>query len=101
MSSMPHITPDARWIADVRDEGRGVLISGRPEVGLVTMSVWRDNVCVATVRLAPDQAADAVGALADGLVSVGAAPAAPSSRRVSVPGRPSRGRAEPPRAAPA
>ena len=34
--------------------GRTLRISGHPETGRVVLSIWQDNVCRATLRLAPD-----------------------------------------------
>ncbi|MFC7406513.1 hypothetical protein [Georgenia alba] len=92
MAATPHLSPDARWVPDARGEGRGVVVSARPEAGLVTISVWRGNVCVATIRLAPDQAADVVAAMADGLARLDARPelspeAGPSSSARPAPRR--------------
>lgn len=54
-------------VADARGEGRALRVTWHPEAGVVVLSVWRDNVCVATTRLAPDEAADLVEVLASGL----------------------------------
>lgn len=53
--------------------GRALRISAHPEVGLVVLSVWQDERCVATVRVAESDVPDVVYALTDALV----APAAP------------------------
>ena len=34
--------------------GRTLRISGHPESGRVVLSIWQDNVCRATLRLAPE-----------------------------------------------
>lgn len=72
MDPAPRLIPGARWIPDARGHGRGVVVSARPEAGLVTVSVWRENVCSATMRLAPEEAAALIGALADGLADLDA-----------------------------
>ncbi|ROR73613.1 hypothetical protein [Bogoriella caseilytica] len=72
MEPAPRLSPGARWIPDVRGHGRGVVVSARPEAGLMTISVWRENVCTATLRLEPDDAAALISALADGLVDLDA-----------------------------
>ena len=62
------------WFGDARDGGRALRLSWHTEVGCVVLSTWRDDACVATIRLTPAEAARLVGALASGLA--GAAPAA-------------------------
>lgn len=54
-------------VPDVRGEGRALRTTWHHEAGVVVLSVWRDNVCVATTRLSPDDAAALVAALSDGL----------------------------------
>lgn len=72
MEPAPRLSPGARWIPDARGHGRGVVVSTRPQAGLVTVSVWRENVCSATMRLAPEEAAALISALADGLADLDA-----------------------------
>lgn len=52
---------------DTRGDGRALRATWHAEAGVLVLSVWRGNVCTATVRLAPDQAHGLVEALADGL----------------------------------
>ncbi|QKE84625.1 hypothetical protein [Arthrobacter sp. NEB 688] len=54
-------------VPDARGEGRALRVTWHPEAGVVVLSVWRDNVCVATTRLSPDEAAGLVEVLASGL----------------------------------
>jgi hypothetical protein len=61
-----------RWIADRRGEGRGVRVSAHAEGGFLVVSTWRADVCVATVRLLPDEAAELVAGLADALACLAA-----------------------------
>ena len=56
-----------RWIADPRGGGRGVRVSSHVEGGFLVLSTWREDACVATVRLLPDEAASLVAGLAEGL----------------------------------
>jgi hypothetical protein len=56
-----------RWIADQRGDGRGVRVSSHVEGGYLVLSTWRDDACVSTVRLSPDEAAELVAGLAEGL----------------------------------
>lgn len=75
--------PDrGRWVWDARDRARAVRLAGHREAGLVNLSVWRDETCVGTVKLRPDEVVDLVGALTDGLarLTVPPPPARPSPR---------------------
>ena len=56
-----------RWIADQRGEGRAVRVSSHVEGGFLVLSTWKENTCVSTVRLLPDEAASLVSGLAEGL----------------------------------
>lgn len=55
------------WIADQRGGGRGVRVSSHVEGGFLVLSTWRQNACVSTVRLRPEEAAALVAGIADGL----------------------------------
>ena len=61
-----------RWVWDARDRARAVRVSTHGEVGLLNLSTWRDGTCVGTVKLRPDEAADLVGALTEGLARLAA-----------------------------
>ena len=54
-------------LPDARGDGRALRVTWHDEVGVVVMSVWRDNVCTTTVRLTPAEAADLIEVLAAGL----------------------------------
>ncbi len=56
-----------RWVWDARDHTRAVRVSTHPEHGLLNLSVWRDDVCVGTVKLRPDEVSGLVAALSEGL----------------------------------
>ncbi|WP_448624657.1 hypothetical protein [Geodermatophilus sp. URMC 64] len=62
-----------RWAWDTRGGGRAVRVSTHADVGLLNVSVWRDDVCVGTVRLAPADAAQLITGLSDGLAELAAA----------------------------
>jgi hypothetical protein len=64
-----------RWAWDDRGDGRAVRVSTHPDAGLLVVSLWRDNVCVGTVRLAPAEAAAVAAALTDGLAELADRPA--------------------------
>lgn len=63
----PQLSPHGRWIADQRGEGRAVRVSSHVEGGFLVVSTWKEDTCVATVRLLPEEAALLVGGLAEGL----------------------------------
>ena len=65
-----------QWAWDVRGEGRAVRISAHVEAGLVNLSVWRHDTCVGTVRLLPDEVANLVAGLTEGLAQMTVPPAA-------------------------
>ena len=64
--SAPFDAP-GRWVADQRGDGRGVRVSAHTEAGFLVLSTWKAGVCVATVRLLPDEAADLVAGLSESL----------------------------------
>lgn len=69
--------PDrGRWVWDARDRARAVRVATHREAGLVNLSVWRDETCVGTVKLRPDEVVDLVGALTDGLARLTVPPRA-------------------------
>jgi hypothetical protein len=69
MSVVP-IPPHTRWVPDPRGGGRGVRISAHPESGVVVLSVWKADVCVATARLRPGEAADLAAAIGASLAEL-------------------------------
>ncbi|MFP5219160.1 MAG: hypothetical protein ACLGIG_05400 [Actinomycetes bacterium] len=68
-----------RWYQDSRGEGRAVRVSAHAEAGFLVMSTWQADVCVASVRLLPDEAAELAGGIAAALASMAVAPTAVSS----------------------
>jgi predicted RNA-binding Zn ribbon-like protein len=66
-----------RWVWDARDRTRAVRVAAHPEAGLLNLSVWRDEICVGTVKLEPDEVVSLVQGLTDGLARLAesAAPA--------------------------
>ena len=72
-----------RWVWDARDRTRAVRVSAHPEVGVLNLSVWRDETCVGTVKLRPDEVASLVAALTDGLAEVAAHPPAGDGPRLA------------------
>jgi hypothetical protein len=63
-----------QWAWDVRGEGRAARISAHTEAGLVNLSVWRHDVCVGTVRLLPEEVANLVTGLTEGLAELARRP---------------------------
>ncbi|TRW44901.1 hypothetical protein [Georgenia yuyongxinii] len=66
----------SRWVADQRGQGRGLRISSHPEAGVVVLSIWRDDECVATTRLQPAEAAQLAAGLAESLAQLATPPSA-------------------------
>ena len=62
------------WAVDARGGGRAVRISTHAESGLLNLSLWRDDFCVGTARLRPDEAATLIAGLTDGLAELAARP---------------------------
>lgn len=54
-------------VTDTRGEGRALRATWHHEAGVVVLSVWRENVCVATVRVDPDDVPELVEVLVSGL----------------------------------
>ena len=59
-----------RWAWDARGDSRAVRVSAHTRENVVNLSVWRDEVCVGTVRLRPAEAASLVAGLTDGLAEL-------------------------------
>ena len=64
------LPPHTRWVEDPRGGGRGVRVSSHAEAGVLVLSVWKADACVATVRLRPDEAAALAAGLAEGLADL-------------------------------
>ncbi|PWW24864.1 hypothetical protein JD79_04055 [Geodermatophilus normandii] len=64
----------ARWVWDARDRTRAVRVSAHPAQGLLNLSIWRDDLCVGTVKLRPDEVSGLVSGLTDGLAQLAATP---------------------------
>jgi hypothetical protein len=64
----------AGWVFDQRGDGRGVRVSAHVDAGFLVLSTWKSDVCVATVRLLPDEGARLVSNIADGLARLAARP---------------------------
>lgn len=56
-------------LPDVRGQQRALQVTWHERDDVVVVSTWRAGSCVASVRLAPAQAAALIAALADGLAA--------------------------------
>ena len=54
---------------DARGDDRALRVSWHHESGLVVLSLWRDNVCAGSFRLAVEEVPDLIEALRAGLDS--------------------------------
>lgn len=52
---------------DARSPSRALRVSWHSEAGLVVLSLWRDNVCAGTFRLAIEEVPDLIDVLRAGL----------------------------------
>lgn len=68
-----------RWAWDARGDNRAVRVSPHARENVVNLSVWRDDICVGTVRLVPDEVTALVTGLTEGLAELAARPAGSSS----------------------
>lgn len=59
-----------RWAWDARGDGRAVRVSTHAESGLLNLSLWRNDVCVGTARLRPEDVAALVSGLTEGLAEL-------------------------------
>jgi hypothetical protein len=69
MSVLP-FPPRGRWAWDARGHDRAVRVSPHPQQNVVNLSVWRDDLCVGTVRLRPADVAVLITGLTDGLAEL-------------------------------
>ncbi|MEZ5094406.1 hypothetical protein [Nocardioides sp.] len=66
---------------DARGDGRALRVSWHAESDIVVLSLWRENVCVGSFRLAVDEVPDFIELLREGLDA--AYDAASRRRRIS------------------
>lgn len=81
MSVVP-LPARSEWFGDARDDGRALRVSAHAELGCTVLSMWRGDLCVATTRLAPHEAARLVASLAAGLADGAAVPPTGEQRDV-------------------
>lgn len=61
------LTTPGTIFLDPRGDGRALRVSWHQEADVVVLSLWRDNVCSATFRLAIDEVPDLIALLREGL----------------------------------
>ena len=64
-----------RWAWDARGDSRAVRVSPHARENVVNLSVWRDDICVGTVRLVPSEVIALVTGLTEGLAELAERPA--------------------------
>ena len=74
MTNVVRLPSSGRWAWDARGDSRAVRVSPHVEENVVNLSVWRDDICVGTVRLQPSEAAALVEGLTDGLARLAEKP---------------------------
>jgi hypothetical protein len=75
MSVVPLPTA-GRWTWEsARGRTRAVRVSPHAETGLLALSLWRDDRCVGSVHLTPEEAASLVGRLSEALAGLAVPPA--------------------------
>ncbi|KAA1421959.1 hypothetical protein F0U44_06790 [Nocardioides humilatus] len=57
---------------DARGDQRALRVSWHDEADLMVVSIWRENVCAATFRLAADDVPDLIDSLVDAMRQRGA-----------------------------
>lgn len=55
------------YFLDARGGGRSLRVSWHQEAGLVVLSLWRDNACAGSFRLAAEEVPDLIDLLRSGL----------------------------------
>jgi hypothetical protein len=80
MSTVVQLPVRGRWAWDARGDSRAVRVSPHVRENVVNLSVWRDDICVGTVRLAPDDAAALVAGLTEGLARLSERPVDDATR---------------------
>ena len=63
----PRIPRAGAVFLDPRGEDRSLRVTWHQESQLVVLSLWRDNVCAGTFRLAADEVPDLIAMLRQGL----------------------------------
>lgn len=72
MSNVVPLPVNATVLGDVRDTGRALRATWHLEDRVMVLSLWRDDTCVATARLSPEEAARLATTIVDGLAELSA-----------------------------
>ncbi len=67
MPSVHPLSPTGSVHLDARGGDRALRISWHHESGLVVLSLWRENVCIGSFRLAADEVPELISMLRAGL----------------------------------
>jgi hypothetical protein len=71
LKAVPNHQPDGRWTWEAaRANSRAVRVSPHPASGLVTLSLWREDRCVGSLRLSASEVAGLVGKLTGALAEL-------------------------------
>lgn len=79
MSTVVKLPARGRWVWDARGDRRAVRVSPHASENVVNLSVWRDDICVGTVRLMPAEVTALVTGLTDGLAELADRPDVPTA----------------------
>jgi hypothetical protein len=77
VTTVVRLPVQGRWAWDARGTNRAVRVSAHAQENVVNLSLWRDDLCVGTVRLLPHEVASLVTGLTDGLAQLSDRPAEP------------------------
>lgn len=76
MTTVVRLPVRGRWAWDARGDRRAVRVSPHASENVVNLSVWRDDICVGTVRLPPEEVSALVTGLTEGLADLAERPVA-------------------------
>jgi hypothetical protein len=67
MAGAPQLLRAGEVFLDARGQGRALRVAWHSESGVVVLSLWRENACVATFRLPVDEVPELIDSLRAGL----------------------------------
>ena len=67
MTAVAPLPDGAELFLDTRGDARALRLSWHHEAGLVVLSLWRDNICAGSFRLAVDEVPELIEMLRAGL----------------------------------
>ncbi|MBD8868091.1 hypothetical protein [Nocardioides donggukensis] len=79
MQSVPRLPRGGVIVLDARGDDRALRVTWHHEADLVVLSLWRENVCTGSFRLAVDEVPDLIDALRAGLGATYDATRSPAS----------------------